>query len=450
MAYTDFIAAIDLGSSKLTGVVGVKTPSGGIRVIANEEEPSGSFIRRGCVFNIEETAAKIKSLISRMERKLEGGRIAKIYVGVGGQSLHTQEYSVVKELAADARVTDEVVDLLLEECHAYKPEMLEVLYTIAPTYYLDGRLEANPVGVPCKQIEARFKLVVGRPSVRKHIETSIVEKTEKKIAGLLISPLALADAVLLDHEKDLGCALINMGAGVTSVSVYKSGKLQHMCVIPLGGALITKDLMTYPLIESEAERIKIIYGNAVADKEDATITQVNAVDGVGRDVRVAEINHIVEARAKEILENVFAQLEAMGGIEPLGAGIVLTGGASYLPNIAELIHRRLKREVRYATVRKELLDNPSHQEIDNLTAIGLLLQGDENCAVVPERKVAEPMPEPVLFQPDTVETIKPPVDKKPREDKKTEKPPKTKPSLIDKMKGLGGSFTKSLFDDENM
>lgn len=434
----------------------MKNSSGSIRVIAYEVEPSGSFIRRGCVFNIEETAAKIKSLLSRMERKLEGGRIAKVYVGIGGQSLHTQEYSVVKELASDSRITDEVVDLLFEECHIYKPAQLDVLYTVAPTYYLDGRLEVNPVGVPCKRIEARFNLVVGRPSVRKHIETSIVEKAQKKIAGLLISPLALADAVLLDHEKDLGCALIDMGAGVTTLSVYKSGKLQSMAVIPLGGALITKDLMTLPLVEAEAERIKIIYGNAIVDKEDASVVTVNAVDGVGRDVRLAEINHIVEARAKEILENIFMQLEAMGGVDRLGAGIVLTGGASYLRNVAELIHRRLKREVRYATVRKDVLENPLQLPVDNLTAVGLLLQDTENCAVVPEKKPqTAPVPTPGLFGDEEIEEVAPPVKKvEPvREKDKDKDKDKDKKGGRGLFKGLGKkfeSFGGTLFGEEDM
>lgn len=429
----------------------MKNPSGNITVIAAEQEPSHTFIRRGCVLNIEETAAKMKSLVSRMERQLEGGRIAKVYVGIGGQSLHTIEYVVAKELVSDASVTDETIDLILEECHAYKPSALDVLYMVPPSYYLDGRLEANPVGIPCRKIEARFKLVVGRPSVRRNIEQSIGEKTPFKLAGLQISPLALADAVLLDHEKDLGCALIDMGAGVTTLSVYKSGKLQNMCVIPLGGALITKDLMTLPLVETEAENVKIDYGSAIADKEDATTVKVNAVDGIGRDVRVAEINTLIEARAKEILENVFIQLEAMGGADILGSGVVLTGRASYLRNMAELIQRRLKREVRYATVRKELSDSAAPLPVDNLTAFGLLLQGEENCAVVPEKKVpVEPVTVDLFGDVDVVEPPQPkePVKtpKPPKEPKHTERKGGLFKGLGKKLENLGGN----LFGDEDM
>lgn len=459
MAYTNFIAAIDLGTSRLTGIVGVKKESGAFTVIAHEVEESAGCIRRGGVFNIEETAAKIKSLVRALEKNLEGGRIDKVYIGVGGQSLHTIDHSVYKEFSEEVMVTDDIIDMLLEDCRAYKPPLLDVLDIVYPSYFLDRKMEPNPVGVPCKRIEGRFKLVVGRPSIRKLIETSIVEKAGVKLAGILISPLASADVVLMDHEKELGCALIDFGAGVTSVSIYKSGKLQNMTVIPLGGNLITRDLTSLQMVEAEAERIKIVYGSAIADKDDPTVIQVNAIDGYGQDMRLAEINFVIEARAKEILENVFAVLEANEGLGLLGSGIVITGGASYLRNLEEVIHRRLKKDVRYASIRKGLLENTVSADTDNTVAVGLMMQGKENCAFVPEVKVppVENVREGSLFQddpnfvnpnPPTETASKQTAESEEKEPVKT-KPPKG-PGLIKRLKRKVEDMSEGLFKDEDM
>lgn len=446
MAYTDFIAVIDLGTAHLEGVVGMKTASGALTVIAQETEDSGTSIRRGCVFNIEETAAKIKKLVRKLENKLNGARIAKVYVGIGGQSLHSIEHSVVRKLEDDEVVTDEIIDLLFEECRMFKPELLDVLDIVSPSYYVDDRLEPNPVGVPCKQIEARYKLIVGRPSVRRHLEIS-AERAQIKLAGILISPLALADVVLSDNEKKLGCGLINFGAGVTSLSVYKGGKLQSLCVIPLGGHLITKDLGKLHLVESEAERIKITYGNVISDKEDETTIQVNAVDGIGmREVRLSEVNYVIESRMKEILENVFAQLEANDLVKSLGAGIVITGGASCLRNLAEVIQKRLKLETRYASLRKGLVENSLDAvNTDNAVAVGLLMQGSENCALV----TVAPKEPTSLFGDDAVK-IAPEENQSGSSKKEKEEQPVRKKRKFSDLFNKGIDKIGTLFDEDDM
>lgn len=443
MAYTDFIAAIDLGTSRLVGMVGVKNASGTLTIIAHEMEDAGASIRRGNVFNIEETASKIKKLVYKLETHLNGSKIGKVYVGTGGQSLHSIDHSIVKEMEENSVVTEEIIDMFLEECRAYKPEMLDVLDIVSPSYYVDGKLEPQPVGIPCQTIEARFKLIVGRPSVRRHIENSIAERAQVKLAGILISPLALAEVVLSENEKELGCALINFGAGVTSLTVYKGGKLVNMSVIPLGGNLITKDLTRLYLVETEAEKVKIMYGNALEDKENDTYIQVNSVDGTGmREIGLADVNMVIESRVKEILENVFAQLESDDLVKTLGAGIVITGGASCLRNLAEVMQKRLKMEVRYASVRKGLVERSEIASLsDYAGALGLLLQGTENCATyIP----------PVVEQPDT---LFPEIEIE--EEKKTP-PKKEKKDPAKKKGGFKDFFNKgidkigTLFDEDDM
>lgn len=456
MAYSDFIAVIDLGTAHLVGMVGTKNPNSGLlTIIAHEVENSGTGIRRGTVFNIEETAASIKRLIKALNIKLNGGKIAKVYVGIGGQSIHSIDHSVIKEVVEEGVVTEEIKDILLEECRAYNPKGLDVLDIVSPTYYVDNKLESNPVGIPFKKIEARYKLIVGRPSLRRHIESSIADRAQVKVAGIFISPLALADVVLSDDEKQLGCALIDFGAGVTSLTVYKGGNLVNLCVIPFGGHLITRDLTSLSLIESEAERIKITYSSAIVDKEDESSVQVNSIDGVGvRELRMMDINYVVESRINEILENVFAQLEADDTLKTLGAGIIITGGASNLRNLVETMQKRLKMEVRYATLRKGVLERNDliASDMNYAVAIGLLMQGDENCALV----VAPPKPE-VLF-PDLEEEREKEREKELEREKERKAAAKKEAEehVQKKKRGFKDLFNKSidkignLFDEDDM
>ena len=232
MAYTDFIAAIDLGSSHMVGMVGTKGPSGALSIIAYEVENSETCIRRGCVYNVEGTAFKIKRLIQKLETKLHGAKIGKVYVGIGGQSLRTIDHTVPKILGAEGVVTEDIIQSLYKECTEYHPDMLDVLGAVSPVYFLDDKPEPSPVGIPCSRIEARYKLLVGRPSLRRYVTNSIADRAKIEIADIIVSPLALADVVLTENEKDLGCALIGFGGGVTTLTVYKGGNLVNLSVIP--------------------------------------------------------------------------------------------------------------------------------------------------------------------------------------------------------------------------
>lgn len=446
MAYTDFIAAIDLGTSHLVGMVGTKNASGALSIIAYEVEDSGSCIRRGCVYNVKETANKIKRLVLKLENKLNGSKIGQVYVGIGGQSLRSIDHTVCKVLGVEGVVTEEIIDALFQECREYRPDMLAVFDVVSPSYFLDDKPESNPVGVPCSRIEARYKLIVGRPSLKLNIINSIAEQAKIEIAGILVSPLALGDVVLSDNEKDLGCALVGFGASVTTVTVYKGGKLVNLSIVPFGGNLITKDLTNLRVVESEAERLKITYGSAKADRDNELTIQVSQADGMGlREIKLGELNNVVESRMDEILENVYARLEATGLLSALSAGVVITGGGAALKNLPNVMSERLKMEVRYSSVRKGVIasgdlimaSNPEYA-----VAIGLLVKGTKNCALyIPPKP--EPKPEPIPEPAPKPEPTPEPIPEKP-------KPEKKKPSLFGRLtKGID-SFGKTLFDDDEV
>ena len=388
---TDYIVAIDLGTSHITGIVGEKKDDGSFSVIACETEDPASCIRRGIIYNRDKTAEHVSNVLKKLERHLKGAFIDKVYIGVNGQSLRTIDHVEVKEISDGAAVTNEDLNALKEQCKAYKPDLVDVLDIAPAVYYVDGRREPNPVGVPCRRFEAHYKLVVGRTSIRRDIIKSIKDIAGKDVAGIIVSPLALADAMISREDKELGCALVDFGAGVTSVSVYKNGNLIRMAVIPLGGNLITRDIMSLQLTEEDAENIKKEHGSAILQKEDEDKKIDLDADVSGRVIDVKNLNSIIEGRVKEIVENVYARINEVQDFKFLPSGIVLAGCASELKNLTEVLRDKCKVNIRPSAIRVDsvrdfdnMLGNPLY-----MTAVSLLLKGTETCVTQPEVKTVE-------------------------------------------------------------
>ncbi|MDR0412863.1 MAG: pilus assembly protein PilM [Dysgonamonadaceae bacterium] len=354
---TKYVAALDLGTFKLLAMAAKKKTAGSLSILNSEKLPSGKSIRRGRIHNIEEIATSVSLLVNRLNRKL-ATEIQKIYAGIGGQSLHTEGYSVKKEI--NGEVTSGIIDDLYLECRQYKPEFEEVLEIVPPEYYLDGSLSEQPKGVFCKEIEARFQLILGRPSLKSFLEKSIQGKAGIEIAGFFISPLATAEVALTNPDKELGCALVEIGAGVTYLSIYKDQSLKYLVTIPLGGTVITKDLCSLDILEAEAERLKLKEGDAMPES--------------GQEEKS---DKVIEARACEIVANIADQIKQSGYGHALGAGIILTGGGSLLKNMDKLIAQKTGKPTRMAVV----------EDHTQACIQGLLALGKEDCArEVPKTK----------------------------------------------------------------
>ena len=460
---TNYIAAIDLGSSRIAGIIGTRSDTGSFTVIACETENSANCIRRGVIYNVEQAAFHIKGIIKKLENKVPGLRIAKVYVGVGGQSIRSVDHMVVKSLGADGEVTNDIIKEISNECKNFKPDGLEVLSIESPAFYVDGNYEKNPVGVPCSRIEARYKLIVCRPSLRKHIVNSITERVKIEIADIFVSPLALADMVLSDEDKSLGCALVDFGAGVTSLTVFKHKRLVNLWVIPLGSHLITKDITSLNVVEEEAERLKKTYGDATPDREASLPIPMNTTDSMGpRQIQSSELNEVVEARLQEILENVYARLEEAELLgNALGAGIIVTGGGASLKNIENAVFDRFQIDVRPASVRKMFSGRTNGTVEPGFgVAVGLFMKGTVNCAPTPAVAASSKTPVNAVnaevhvvdgenIAEDRSELQVPSGTTQPVEDNvnvnRPIKPPKQhKRGLIDKWAG----FANKLFNDE--
>lgn len=380
MATTDFIAAIELGSSKAVGVAGRKNSDGSMQVLAYVQEDSSSFMRKGVVFNLDRTTQCLKSIVSKLEKELKS-TIARVYVSIGGQSLHVQHNVVSREWKEEEIISEKLVSAIGDENLSVLIPDMAILDVVPQEYKVGNSMQANPVGLVGNRMEGHFLNILIRSSVRKNWEYCFSE-AKIEIADLLIAPVVTANAVLTESERRSGCALVDFGADTTTIIVYKNNILRFLAVLPLGGNSITRDIATLRFEEDEAERLKKDCGDALYEEADEETTVVCSGED-DRKVDLIELNEAVGARAEEIVANVWNQIQLSGYESKLLGGLVLTGGAAGLKNIDTLIRRYSKIEkIRTATKpREEIRTEDLLLTLDGTqnTVLGLLFEGDLNC-----------------------------------------------------------------------
>ncbi len=377
MTQSGFIAAIDLGTSTIKGVVGRKNENNVISILASGSIPAKNCIRRGMVYNIEETGANVRKLVAMLENSM-GRKIGKVYVSLGGQSLRSLEFREAAELSSNGIVSDNLVERLRASAEKYTPELARAYEVADVEYFIDNKPERNPVGVTGARLEASFKLITGRPSLMGNVEKSITGKAELPVAGYITGALAAAAVALNDEEKELGCAFVDFGSGTTTLSVYKGGILRSMSVIPFGGKNITKDICALNFTENDAEQLKIKFGKALETQESSFFSSPFSSKP---DVDLTELNRVIGMRLDEITANLKEQIRLSGYEGKLGAGLIITGGASQLKNMDAYLTRELKMPVRRATAKKTFINNFPELVSDPAftRALGMLLLGEKDC-----------------------------------------------------------------------
>ena len=388
MAATDFIVAIELGSTEIAGIAGKKNADGSINLLAYSSEKSDDCIKKGVIYNLDKTTQKLTSVIKDLETKLQAG-IRKVYIGVGGLSLRSIKNTEARQLGDDGRISQAIIDSMME-ANLDTPLMdYEILAVETQEYKVGNNLLTEPVGTTASNIEGNYLNIIARPSVKQNIKQCLAH-TGYEIAGFTISPMATAETVLTTNEKRSGCALIDFGADTTTVAIYKNNLLRHVCVIPLGGNNITKDICSKQIEEDDAELIKLRYASAYTEHKEGEEIQDTEFTLDGKcSIMSRTLEDIVEARINEIISNVFNQIKLSNYSEGLMAGVVVTGGVSNMPNIDKAITNITKIEkVRVAhTGETNLIGNINFPENGKSnTLIGILLSGEENCCRVDPKK----------------------------------------------------------------
>lgn len=392
MIITNFIAAIELGSSKIRGIAGTKNSDGSINVLAYADADSTDFIRKGIVYNLDKTTQALSNIINALEGRLNES-IAKVYVGVSGQSLRSVHNSIAKDVLQEDKIIDQkMLDLLSDENLEIPLIDLDILEVAPQEYKIGNNLQIDPKGVATNHIEGRFLNIVANKELKKRIEYCF-DDAQIMIADLFVSPLTTANVILSEKEKRAGCALIDFGANTTTLSIYRDNLLRFLTVIPLGGENVTKDLMTLQIEEEEAEKIKLSIGNAWIEKNGQENTEEEEKAKYtledGRKIDLDDILLAIEARMEEIVANVWHLIQLSGYDDKLLAGIILTGGASKMKNLRKLIQEKTTiAQVRIAdnTFKIHTPSKDFTEDASKNTSIGLLYAGQENCRQIPVMK----------------------------------------------------------------
>ena len=382
MAAKDFIVAIELGSSKITGIAGKKSMDGSIQVLSVVREDATPCIRKGVVYNIDKTSACLINIIKKLKTNLKS-EISQVYVGVGGQSIRCIHNSSVKTLAEDTIISQEMINELMDNNRSTQYPDLEILDAATQEYKVGALYQTDPVGIQCDKIEGHFLNIVCRKAFYRNL-TKCFENANITIAEMYLAPIALAHSVLTEAEMRNGCLLVDLGADTTTVSVYFKNILRHLAVIPLGGNSITKDITTLQMEENEAEEMKIKYATAFVEDGDIDTEEMLPID-TERSVPARAFNELVEARIREIIHNVwFGQVPAEYNDKLMG-GIILTGGGSKMKDIMKAFTVVTgSQKIRIASTVKQKVTfkdkNINAQDGMMNTALGLLAKGDMNCA----------------------------------------------------------------------
>ena len=376
-----FIVAIELGSSKVTGIAGRKQPDGATQILAFAQEPSTTFIRKGRINNVNKMTQCILNMKEKLEQKLQKS-VSRVYVGIGGMGMHTVANTVVRHFDSKIEITQEMIDAMCDENRNSASTDRDILESVPQEYRLGTQIQTDPVGILADGIEGHFLNIVASSSVREEIRNCF-RTAGVAIADLPITVQALADAMLTEPEKRSGCVFVDMGSETTSVAVYKNNLLRHLAVIPLGGANVNRDIMSLQIEDDEAEELKLKYGAAVYENSGEKRKPIVLRDG--RSVDFDEFSGLVEARMEEIILNVKNQI-ALSKYDKgqLIGGLIITGGASHMKDIDKAFVRdtqfekiRFVRNIRIPLRSGEYGDFNTGGDCN--AAIALIDKGEMNC-----------------------------------------------------------------------
>jgi cell division protein FtsA len=391
---SDYIACVDIGTTKIVCLVGRKEPDGRIRILGFGRADSKG-VKRGVVQNIDETANAIQEAVNQA-RQTSGINFTDVYVGIAGQHIKSQKNRHSKYIQSnDNEIKKEDVEELTSDMYKISLEAgEEIIHVIPQSYIVDNDTGVKrPVGMYGKKLEANFHIVVGQVSSTKNINRC-VNRAGLNVIKLILEPLASSDAVLTDDEKEAGVALVDIGGGTTDLAVFYDNVIRHTAVIPFGGNVVTNDIKEgCSILARQAEELKIKYGSALGDL--APENKVVSIPGISgrepKEISFRTLAYIIQARMEEIIDTIAFELENSGYNKKLGAGIALTGGGAMLKHLPQLMKFKTGLDVRLGYPKKYITGEgiSDLNQTKYSTAIGLLIKGYEYSQLLNERTLYE-------------------------------------------------------------
>jgi cell division protein FtsA len=388
------VVGLDIGTSKVVAMVGEYTPGEQIEVIGLGSH-SAKGMKRGVVVDIESTVESIRRAVEEAEMMAEC-QIRSVFAGISGSHVKSMNSNGVVAIR-DKEVTAGDIERVLDAARAVAiPADQRILHVLPQEYVIDDQEGIrHPIGMSGIRLEARVHLVTVATSAEQNISKCIT-RCGLAVDALILQPLASSHAVLTQDEKDLGVALVDIGAGTTDIAVFTHGAIRHTASLGVGGDQVTNDIaFAFRTPTPFAEEIKVRYACAIADlaRAEETIEVSSVGDRPPRRLQRQMLAEVVQKRYEEIFEMVQAELRRSGYEELIAAGIVLTGGGSKMEGLVELAEEMFHMPVRVGLPNGfSGLSGVVANEI-HATGVGLLLHGSRQLAR--DRPKAPPMPGPV-------------------------------------------------------
>ena len=377
------ITGLDIGSTKISAVIGELGSDGRLGIVGVGAAPSEG-LRRGVVVNLERTVASVRKAVKEAER-MGGVQVKSVHVGIAGDHIRSiNSRGVIAVSRGGDGISQGDVDRVIEAAKTVAiPTDREIVHAIPQEFVVDDQDGIkDPIGISGVRLEAEVHIITGAVSCTRNLVKSI-ERAGFKVENLVLEPLATNLAVLDEDERNLGVVLLDMGGGTTDIAVFAEGSIRHTAVVGLGGANITNDVaigLRTPV--DKAEFLKIEYGCALASLVDEDET-ISVPGGGGRPARTISrrlLGSMIEPRVEEILTLALKEVKQNQTADLLGAGVVLTGGTSAMQGVCELAEQVFDMPVRcgYPMGVQGLADSVRDPKYS--TSVGLALY-----AAVPEQ-----------------------------------------------------------------
>lgn len=381
MEENEIIVGLDIGTTKIASIVGQKDEFGKIKILGYGKTESIG-VKRGVVINIEDTVTSIRTAVLQAGEKSEVD-IKYVNVGIAGQHIKSIQHrgSLIRE-DAEKEITNEEVEKLISDMYKLNMSPGEEIIEVIPQDFIvdDEDGIRHPVGMLGNKLEANFHIIIGQIAAAKNIYKCIV-KAGLEMADLILEPMASAQAVLSEEEKEAGVALVDIGGGTTDIAIFQDSIIRHTAVIPFGGDIVTEDVKEgCSIIRRHAEELKVKFGSALAaENKDNEVVAIPGLRGrPPKEITLRNLASIIQARMEEIIDHVHYEIKTSGYEKKLIAGIVLTGGGSQLKHVNQLMEFKTGIETRIGYPNEHLAKKEVPEEMTSpmyATGIGLVIEG---------------------------------------------------------------------------
>lgn len=380
METSEIIVGLDIGTTKIAAIVGRKNDKGKIEVLGfGRTESIG--VKRGVVSNIENTVQSIRTAVDQASLA-SGVEIKYVNVGIAGQHIKSLQHrgSIIRE-NSDEEISQQDLDYLNNSMYNLNMNPGEEIIDVIPQEYIidDEQGIKQPIGMLGNSLEANFHIIIGQTAAAKNIY-KCVKKAGLEVVDLILEPIASAEAVLGDEEKEAGVVLVDIGGGTTDIAIFQDGIIRHTAVIPFGGDIITEDVKEgCTIIKKHAEELKVKFGSALAsENKDEEIVAIPGLRGrPPKEISLKNLASIIQARMEEIVEHIYYEIRNSGFEKKLIAGIVLTGGGASLKHIIQLTEYVTGMDTRIGYPNEHLANDVEDEMASPMyaTGIGLVIEG---------------------------------------------------------------------------